>query len=428
MNAQTCFVPTLNGTTEIDASFIRNFELISSISGQLPIGFMDFFDFDGSFLSSYENISIGTPITFNTLTDSDDEALKRFSFKEFVILQVESIADDSSAGQFDRIKGNIRVWFGHKWYIFKDTKNHAYSPMKNSKLVKKILEDKTRGVQFKIKKIEDSDDDGRVSRYKTCESDLDFLNNKVIPFSSHKKLPMYLFCNISNEFTFASFQTLYNQKPKALYTPSNIKEDEGYDTVAAEIEKESLKCENSANFIHATVSMGDKDFLDNSRIHFFLEGSGEGTFIAGTKNPLNVVGKSSGSHFANLLPINKYFSLASKGSSVFTVRNRLLQDSMSLLYSKTKSLDSCFRLIISGYFDAKHFNIGETVNVYFNLGNWLNGKWLIESYMVSAQQEDNTKNYLIQSLVLVRPTFCGDENTTTLNASSMMSMYSVQEA
>ena len=151
MNAKTYFVPTLNATTELDPAFIREFVFVSSISGQLPLGYFDYFDQNGSFLKSYENLSIGTPITFNTYTDSEDKDLKNFKFKNYVILYVESLNGEGSSGQFDGIKGKIRIWFGHKWYLYKDTKNHAYAPMKNSKLVEKILKDDTRGISFKIK-------------------------------------------------------------------------------------------------------------------------------------------------------------------------------------------------------------------------------------------------------------------------------------
>lgn len=427
MNAKTCFVPTLNGVTELSPSFIREFVFVSSISGQLPLGYFDYYDQDGSFLSKYENLAVGTPITFNTVTDSDDKYLQKFKFKDYVILSVQSLSGKGSAGQFDRIKGNIRIWFGHKWYLFKDTKNHAYAPMKNSKLIEKVLKDDTRGVSFKINRIDESDDDGNLSRYKTCETDIEFLNNKVIPFCAHKKLPMYLFCNISNEFTFSSFSKLYEQKPKVFYTPAVITEDDGYDSVAASTEQSSLKCMESANFMFATISMGDKKFVDESRMRLFLESAEKGLFVSGTKNPLNTAGENKGSHFYNLLPINKYYSMASTGSSTFTVRNRVLQDAMSLAYSRTKELDSCFKLTISGYFDAKQFNVGETVNIYFNLGNWLNGKWLIESFMISTGEGDSKKDNLLQSLVLIRPAFCGDTNTSTIDKKTSMYMYAIKE-
>ena len=119
--------------------------------------------------------------------------------------------------------------------------------------------------------------------------------------------------------------------------------------------------------------------------------------------------------------------MTSMGTSVFTVRNRVMQDAMSLAYSHVKDLDSCFKLTISGYFDAKQYNVGETVNVYFNLGNWMNGKWLIESFMVGTGEGDGKKDNLLQSLVLIRPTFCGDENTTTLDKKTRLFMYSVKE-
>jgi hypothetical protein len=428
MNAKTIFVPTLNGTTTLEPTFIRDFEFVSSISGQLPLGYFDYYDQDGSFLNKYENLSTGTPITFNTVTDSDDKKLKKFNFKNYVILNIESLNGQGSAGQFDRIKGNIRVWFGHKWYLYKDTKNHAYAPMKNSKLVEKILKDDTRGISFKINKIDESDDDGNVSRYKTCETDIDFLNNKIIPFCSHKKQPMYLFCNISNEFTFSSFQKLYEQKPKVFYTPAVITEDQGYDTVAANNEQKSLECNESSTFIFASIEMGGKKFLDESRTKLYLENAGEGSFVSGIKNPSNTTGKTTGSHFYNILPINKHYSLTSGGSSVFIVRNRTLQDAMSLAYSRTRALDNCFRLVISGYFDAKQFNVGETVNIYFNLGNWMNGKWLIESFMISTNEGDGKKDNLLQSLVLARPTFCGNTNESTIDKKTRLFMYSIKEA
>ena len=44
MNAKTYFVPTLNATTELDPAFIRGFVFVSSISGQLPLGYFDYFD------------------------------------------------------------------------------------------------------------------------------------------------------------------------------------------------------------------------------------------------------------------------------------------------------------------------------------------------------------------------------------------------
>lgn len=427
MNAKIYFVPILNATTELDPAFIREFVFVSSISGQLPLGYFDFYDQDGSFLKKYENLSVGTPITFETYTDSESKDLKDFKLKNYVVLQVQSLNGEGSAGQFDKIKGNIRVWFGHKWYLYKDTKNHAYAPMKNSKLIEKVLKDDSRGVSFKINKIDESDDDGKVSRYKTCETDIEFLNNKIIPFCSYKKLPMYLFCNIIGEFSFRSFLKLYEQKPKMFFTPAVISEDPDFDTIAAKREQESLECNKAGDFIFASIEMGSKKFIDVSRTKLFLEDAEEGFFISGIKNPSNTAGKSAGSHFYNLLPINKHFSIVSLGTSIFSVRNRLMQDAMSLAYSHAKELDSCFKLTISGYFDAKQYNVGETVNIYFNLGNWLNGKWLIESFMISTGEGDSKKDNLLQSMVLIRPAFCGDKNTTSLDKKTRQFMYEAKE-
>ncbi|MCF0125564.1 MAG: hypothetical protein HUJ68_07400 [Clostridia bacterium] len=426
MTDKTCFVPTLNGVTTLEKAFIREFEFVSSISGQLPLGYFTYYDQDGTFLSKFENLAVGTPITFKTVTDSENEDLKKFKFKDYVILGVNSLNGTGSAGQFDKIKGNIQVWFGHKWYLYKDTKNHAYAPMKNSKLVEKILKDDTRGFSFKINKIIESDDEGNVSRYKTCETDIDFLNNKVIPYCSHKKLPMYLFCNISNEFTFSSFLKMYEQKPKVLYMPAVVTEDDNADKVKAEQEKNSLKCSDEDSFIFASIDLATKQFVDKSKIRLFLESNGDGLFISGAKTPGNTVGKNTGSKFFNLLPLNQHFAMTSTGSSTFTVRNRSMQDAMSFAYSQTKELDSCFKLTISGYFNAKQYNVGETVNIYFNLGNWLNGKWLIESFMIATSEGDSRKDNLLQSLVLIRPAFVGDTNTSTIDKKTSTFMYSVK--
>lgn len=424
VSSKSIFVPIFNKTTKLASVYVKNFHLYSSIENCLPIGYFDFLDKDGAFIETLEGITIGSIVQFEMMSDDND--INGMKLPEYTVLAIETIADEESM----RLAGKLRIYFGHKWFLRDDFTSHAYPQMNNSKLVKQILEDDTRGFKMSIdsNNIENCDSDGIV-RYKFNESDREFLFNKVLPYSTHNNVPMHLFCNLKDEFYFKSFQSLFTKKSNILYMPRSIMEDEGNENTMANISSKSSSTMLSFSKIESAI--GNKDCIHQLSIKFLLDSSNfdlnKNEVSSGLKLPANVSASESSTSLGSYLPLDSAVYTDINGTSTLVKRNHLMSEEIYYLKARSKDLDNLLSIKLSVDFNGKIYNIGDTCDVYVKQGHWANEKWLVTDVELksedSADSDEGRNDHLMQIMTLSRPSMMGEKNISTLK--NLDDMYEV---
>jgi hypothetical protein len=177
-----------------------NYHIYSSIDEQLPYGFIDLGDREGTYLAYLNGLAIGMPIEIKFTDTKTSEEVK---YDCFNVIKLEN---DFSLNP-GKMAGNFRIWFGHKWLFEKDMTNHSYKPEPIYKIVKKVT------CPCKDKQIEKTEDTGSYPRYKICESDFDFIKYKLVPFATaNKGQPVHFFVNENDKMFFCAFNQLKDGK------------------------------------------------------------------------------------------------------------------------------------------------------------------------------------------------------------------------
>ena len=415
---------TLNKITYIPYRSIRGLRIKSSIEDGLPFGFIEINDSDGLLLAQFNNLQVGALVDVVLLNPETGE--KGLKFPPFYILQLEG--DNSITPNI--FAGNFKIWFGHPWFLYKDIKNHAYKPGNNAEIIKKILRSEDRGIAFEVdNKNFDVTDDASSRRFKVGETDWDFIQNKIIPFTTSDLQPVHFFCSDAGDFYLKSFKNMYSKNPKALILPAD-----GSITEAASVEEANTICKNfnikpNAIFsvIKADYTIGGHDLTQNFYPSFAFEDVRNNTQITGRKTIKNMLQKRSGGSFGNILPVDKYFMLKVAGTSTNVLRNRQLDDSLYFIYNLGKKLDTFFKLEVFTKFAGDVLSIGDCAEIFLEKvliqgvwkKHWMSGKWLVYELDHFTDPEKKS-NQLWTRMILIRPTFVGNDGTTTLGLKELM--------
>jgi hypothetical protein len=415
---------TLNKVTRLQDDEFAGFHLFSSIKEGLPYGYFLIFDRDGSWFSKFENIQIGAECFIEIISVNSNKTVMEFPL--FYVLKVENNAENN----LGKIAGAIRVWFGHQWFLLKDTKNHVYKPTNNGKLIKKILENKDRGFEIKIdegKDFSETDDKGIISRYKICETDWDFIQNKIIPYTSIKQMPAHFFADELGNFYLKSFKDLYAENSKFVFIPDP--EQSGRKDVAEAIAKLLDKNGIDKQSGHAaikeiTIEVNNPEINKEFYPSFYLENNVTGKFIKGGKKISNKAKASDG----DLLPLDDAYMGKLTGSSVKVIHNRQLSDAMNLIFQTGKFIDWMFTITITSLFVGHKLHVGDNAEIYITpiyiadeskfKEHWMTGKWLVAG-LEHYSAEDDIRTFMSKT-TLIRPAFVGKPDKLTLKMPTLM--------
>ena len=400
------FAPTFNSVTSVDYSLIGEFKLFESIYTGLPFGYIDIIDSGGDFISRFPNIQIGASVKFDFISDLNIE----YNLPKFVVLDLE-FGDEEVT-----LKGKVRIWFGHKLFIFKDTSNHAYPPMKRSELIKKVLKDQTRGFEIPVddNNFVNSDDNGEGPEYKCCKSDWQFLTEDILPKTCNKLLPLYLYTDTNDNFNLKDFKTMFAEKSKVGIFPQQAVN--GPKNASLNISSFMNDYETIANMMKISAKVNGKELIEEIRPLFYLDLPENLHFASGFKTPLNVTSKD-GTPLEKFLPLDFNIAL-SKGSSVLTFLNDDSENNTKKLFAKSKNLDRTFSIEAKIQLTGK-VQIGKPVDLFIGPGHWANGKWIVAESIIETDVESSLEE-LIQEIELIRPSFYGDENETTLESTATL--------
>ena len=402
------FVPTFNSVSTIDYSIVGNFRLFESIYSGLPYGYVDIIDSSGDIIEKFPNIQIGANLDFDFICDQDDIELK---LPKFVVLDIQ-FGDNSQT-----LKGIIRVWFGHRLFLFKDTSNHAYPPMKRSELFKKVLKDKTRGFEIKIedKNFIKSDDAGDTPEYKCCKDDWEFLTQELLPKTCCQQLPVYLFTNIEDKFFLKTFRSLYKSNANVGLFPTEINDTSA--DAESNLKGFANKHKTILHLLGIKSKINGRELLSEFHPVFYADSSKNGKMASGYKTPLNV-NADDGTPLEKFLPLDFKVSI-NQGSSIKEFLNDSLEDNLQKLFSDTKNLDRVFTIESKVNFSGK-IKIGDPIDLYLKSGHWANGKWIVSKSIIMTDDENGALDSLVQSIELIRPSFYGDKNECTLESTAFL--------
>jgi hypothetical protein len=414
----------LNKVTRIQFDDYAGFHLYSSINEGLPYGYFKIFDREGTTFSKFENIQTGAECFIEIVSVQNGNPVVEFPL--FYVLKVENKMETN----IGKIAGYIKVWFGHLWFLLKDTTNHMYKPMNNGKLIKKVLENKDRGVEFKIdenKHFSATDDKGLISRYKICETDWDFIQNKIIPYTTIKQLPAHFFCDEMGTFYLKSFKDLYSENSKYLFKPDM--EQANRKDVSEKIAKIIRNNGINEQLGHGTIKeleVNINNVILNKELYpsFYLENNTTGKFIKGGKKIANKAKNKDG----DLLPLEDATMGKITGSSVKVINNRQLADAMNLIFQTGKYIDTMFSVTITSQFCGHQYHIGDNIEIFvvplYNIDekkfkdHWLSGKWLV-SKIEHFSDEDDFRTMMTKTTV-IRPAFVGKPDNMTLSMPTLM--------
>jgi hypothetical protein len=418
---------SLNGITELDVADMGGIYLYHNLFEGLPHGYFDYNDRSGLYIHEYENFQFGSPVNIKLVNVQDEKDY--LTYPTFYILRVE----DDFAKDPAKLAGTIRIWFGHPWFVFKDNKNHAYNPMNHGKLIKKILEDESRGVKFEINNDQwkETDDSGKYPRYKTAETDYDFIHNKVLPYTIVGQLPSLFFCSLHKKkeekqfnfkFNLTNNPNLYSQTPKILLAPTQeaLAEDVNAREVKKILDKNNMLGSDIFTIQTAQLKVFDEELIKNISPSIYVEGKTHTKLGSKLKNR---IAKKSGSEFGNFLPFDILYMEKLSSTSTNLIKNRRLMDALSLILGMGKELDSIFTLKLKTNFCGDKVTIGDTAYFYVppiefkeeKKISWMTGKWVIngiESFTNAA--ESGSQYQLFSILYLTRPSFVGNLNSTSL--------------
>ena len=410
---------SLNAVTKIPLDQYTGFKLFSSIKEGLPYGYVDILDRDSKILAEFENLQIGAAIDIEFVNVENEEDI--IELPTYYILQIE---DDCllDVGQY---AGTIRIWFGHPWFLFKDVKNHAYKATNSAELIKKILKNGDRGKVFPaIDNNFDKTDDAGVPRYKICETDWDFIQNKILPYTASGQLPVHFFCNDKQEFFLKSFQNLYKENSKFIFIPPQNKlgDEKVLEDITAICDDNNIKKgTNLFSIQEASIQVGSFASIPEFAPSFYFENLINSTHISGGKVPINQLKARMGPNFANIMPLDANYMLNVKGTSTKIIHNRQVLDSLCFLMETGKHIDEMFTVTLTTPFILGVASIGSTAEVYLpkmKIDNrlkkhWINGKWLLLKQEHFSDEDDPKK--LLTKSTIIRPTFVGKDTDTTLS-------------
>lgn len=408
---------------------IYDYEITYDITTGLPKGKIIIEDATGDVLARME-MAIGSEVEISIITETPFHLPNMYISKIF--------HDDHLSHQ--KIGGFMIIMLEHKWNFYRDFTPHAYPPMKNSALIEKILEDSTRGVSFKNSKnkILESDDKGSLSRYKTGQSDYDFITKTLLPLSTIKYQPAYFYYDTNGHYNFVNLATQFSDGAFALVTSaeavSSAQKREVLSKMASSTK--SGRTFYGSNFLFRIGGNPNKNLLDKIHPKIYLNDTITHTLLSGIASPTNKMPAAAGADTGNLLPVHNIIMLDEHASSEAIPINRLWDDQMSEIINDSRELDSMFLVdfaLTSPPCDA--FTVGQAINVYIDKmvqikaegdskqskTHWLSGNWVVKSITYKAIAPQNTG--VKTEVTLIKPTFTITKSASTVTTPELF--YSV---
>lgn len=401
------FKVLINGQ-RVDQSKIQDLYMTSSIDAILPSGYLIYKDADGLEWTKQRWL-IGSDVQIIIYSyDNPDEEYELGVMKLLDLFNPSDI-DNSVFG------GSIVISFVHPWVFYQDFTDRAFGPQAGSDVINKVLEASKVKQFFKNSKelkkfIKQTDSSSQPPRYKCGESDLGFILNKILPYSTVNGQPCMMFVSdISNIFV---------NTWKGLYDEPLLKEGV---VIVPDVTSTSL---NIAIEMKKNVAKGpiiwaegidfyigkDANLASQTYVKFYFDISNVAKTAIADLRPQASVGKSEGKSVNNALPMSTLLNLfGDMNTKSYMLKNKVFSDEVSLATNTNKDLYKNFSVdITTSVFTGETMTIGNVAymcwpNPAKDKEHWVNGKWLITrtSYRMSSEDSDA----LSTTVTLTRPSY-----------------------
>jgi hypothetical protein len=401
-------------------------------------------DTDGDFLSKLD-VYVGATVGIDIIEGNrnlEKDSLTARTLCDFVVTKV---FDGFEFGN-EQMGGFVQVWCKPAWYLMGNYQGHAYAPMKLSALIKKVCEDANPNIRLKIEdeRFTDSSDPGNTPRFKCGESDLDFIEQKLLPYTNIQDSNVFFFLDWFNRPNLTSFAKMVSAEPKVIVYPSIGIASTVQDKISKIVEQKGITEYYAWDKIQ--VKIGDEDLKKSfatMKKKISLENNETGKVYIANQQPKARMGKDSDKAKMAKMPFNAMTMEYIEATSNEAYPNRLLPDALAMARNSDNDVIDFIELIIYVKGTADGFTCGETLLLLTPLRrvrvdkndeskpvaeelnkkntHWLSGKWLIKSVLM--QQEKCNPDECTTVLTIVRPTLIYNVDTTTINKSNFL--YSV---
>jgi len=412
----------------IETEDILSFEYTCDIDTGFPKAIFVINDKSGEKLSRFYNLAIGSVVRFSVVDEIEGQTNPSRALNKFCELRISAIGD--AFENMSRLTGAIQILAVHPWEFFKEHSSKIFHDKCNSEIILDILGKSGRSWEFNIDRdlIEQSDESGSQPRYMVCESDKDFILNKILPNTLINRDPPIFWIDEVNRPHLTTFNNLFRKDYVAVaaYEPSILE----YRDLMKDLVNDNA--DNVFMYNSMKLNVNDENYsriIDNLKIDVLSDGQ-------------SIAGSTVWSTFAPQIKINSLSMVGNKmpvaisylGKLDCTAKkaqyDSLTKDGLASVKSSLGNFYDLFTLSISGRFSGPDLKTGDNINLFFPALNpdgtvsvpqkeihWISGLWNVKAVRHIL---DKPNEIMTTTLTVRRPTFLYDANKTTLTMPSML--------
>lgn len=366
---------------EINEASISDLALTTSVYSELPE--LDFTVSDDMDYIKRLQITAGTNIKV-IIIDSDNQ--KNFvQLSPFYVKDIEDPIDID----LDDLKGNLKVHCVHPFNLFKDFTDHAYAPQAASEIIKTLLQSSMispliGNINTLGKDIIDTDPSTTI-RYKLGKSEIDFIKEDIMPFTTIENRPAVFYCDELSRFYLKSFYNMFSSNDIratiALSDPLTVAKYPKAKPLKAVVAK--LKIGSKVIDLLKVKTYIDMPILNvSARVQSYLN---------------NKISDSS------VMPIKQASKYLIGTTSTRVIQNSNFEDAVaSTINSNFESSNALELRILCNTFVGDEASVGSVVWVHSmnstdEKNHWATGKWIVASkrYLITNHHPESMGSELI---------------------------------
>lgn len=419
---------------QINPRNLHEISMFNSIDMTLPELTFKISDVDGTYLSQLD-LYIGATVGLDVIEGNrnlNSDSLKGKSFGDFIITKIY----DGFENNTENMGGFIQVWCKPSWYLFGNYQGHAYPPMKLSELIKKVCQDANTNVRLEIEdeRFATSSDPGNVPRYKCNESDLDFIEKKLLPYTNIDDSNVFFYLDWFNRPNLSSFARLVGQEPKIIIYPHQGIANTVQDKITDIVKQKGIKEMYMWQKINVTIGNENlKKAFATLKKKVVLENNETGKVYIANQQPKARMGMDNDKNKSAKMPFNALTMEYIEATNCECYPNKLLPDALALSRNSDNDVIDLiqFEIVINGIVDdvvagdtlmlltpLRNINKKDNVELSKRNSHWLQGKWLIKS--IKMTQSKCNPDDVSSVITIVRPTLIYNVDTTTINKSNYL--------
>ena len=413
----------------IDSRNYYDLQVYSSINNALPILTFKLRDDTGIYWNEL-NFSIGSVVRFAYLECTSDGTPTKVSYTTRFIIQ--KLYDGFELNNTETMGGYVQVNCIQAWNFYGDYLPHAYNCQKLGDLIKKICSNikPEAGITVDSKNFEKSEDSGSI-RYKTAMSDLEFITQRLLPFTSVDDSNALFYVNRTGVAYLSGFNTLYSKSEKLVICPTI----DGI--IGAEKELDAIKTKKNIKIHSPYISIesniaSNNDVIAQLKQKTYLYNHKDEEVIVGNQSLTIKLGKDAKKVKRTYTPVKKTIIERPDATGTFCYLHRNYEEQVALAKNRLISTNNLLSVeVYLGSFFPE-VQIGDTIFLWIppqtvplntadengaierstdRKTHWLVGKWLIasEAVVTIAQGTVATR------LTLMRPALNFEPENTTLS-------------